>query len=232
MDQDDDEEQGTQGIDAHPRASSIARGYQALGARTEFHCLDSDAEDAGSRAPSVPCSPARTSTFKAPVSRVIMPATPRTRPMSARKHLNAALQFSGAEPAPAAPAPAPAPQRKQRPASASGNRVAAAVATWETKAQQQQQTATTVRQRPQSAGAIRSSAVPAPAKRSSLPDRGPPAPLDIVDVMNLEGLLRKEAGGRGNDSARGGRLTGFGLVPNVVRKQVRQSPRGGSRPLF
>lgn len=105
MDDEEDREQSSAGAAAHARASSLARGYQALGA-AEFHCLDSDAEDDN------------------PTSRVEVPPTPRTR-----RRLEAALMFSSAELAPAALV-----REKKRSASVVGSHVANAVASWEARA--------------------------------------------------------------------------------------------------
>lgn len=106
MDDEEDREQSRACAAAvNARASSLARGYQALGG-AEFHCLDSDAED------------------ETPTSRVEVPPTPRTR-----RRLEAALMFSSAEPSPAEPA-----QQKKRSASVAGSVVANAVASWESRA--------------------------------------------------------------------------------------------------
>lgn len=75
------------------RASSLARGYQALGS-AEFHCLDSDPEDAGSRTPSTArVAPSGKSQCRRRLETGLA-TTPKSRPMSARRHLTDALEFA------------------------------------------------------------------------------------------------------------------------------------------
>lgn len=92
----DDDEEGHDAAAAaatSARASSLARGYQSLGA-VEFHCLDSDTEDTGSRTRSTARAAVSGNSHSSRRPVADSTTTPTSRPMSARRHLTDALDFA------------------------------------------------------------------------------------------------------------------------------------------